>query len=343
MKNETPKRWQNYTLYLILFALAAVLVLTVLSWRYYVRRVGQSGDLQPEREYTYHYVMITEDPSSPVWQGIYRSAKARAEEGDACLELLSGWDAGEYSLTDYMNIAVASKADGIIVKPDGTARLREAIDAAEAEGIPVVTVLEDESASSRTSFVGVNSYQMGTTYGKQILRCLQPDAEKVTVLLNHEDAGKDLVFKQLKKTVLEGLRSDRKVAIDSMTISPGGSTFDAEEMIRDLFHDETTRPDLLVCMNETDSECAYYAMVDYNQVGSVRLIGYYQSESMLSAVQKGIVPAVITLDTDQIGKACVDALEEYGEMGHVSSYFSVDLNIITEQNVSRFLPETESR
>ena len=82
-------------------------------------------------------------------------------------------------------------------------------------------------------------------------------------------------------------------------------------------------------------------MIDHNCVGEVQIIGYYQSGTMLQAVQKGTVPMAITLDAEQMGKYCVEALEEYYQMGHVSSYFSVDLNIMTQENVDQFIAQEE--
>lgn len=339
--NETKRKpWRRYTFGFLLLLLAAIFALTIAGWRHYIRTVGMERELLGDRAYDRHYVLITEETSSLLWQDIYSSAKKAAAESGAYLEFLGGWDTGEYSPTDYMKIAIAAKVDGIIVKPDGTAKMAGAINAADAAGIPVVTVLEDEPGSSRKSFVGVNSYQLGTMYGRQILRCINRDTDRVTVLLNHGDAGKDLVYKQLRATVQDGLRDGQEVQIESMTIADD-NTFGAEEMIRDLLHGEDTRPDILVCMNETNSECAYYAMVDYNQVGKVQLIGYYPTVSMLGAVQKGIVPMVITLDAGQLGRYGVEALEEYYSMGYVSSYISVDLSIITQENVGDFIPEAE--
>lgn len=342
-RTRRKKRKQSgRSLVLLLVLLGAAMSAVLLGWRYYLRQIQQDGIAGYASDQTYdrHYVMIADDSSSLLWQDIYQNAKRAAVECGAYLELLNDWESVEYELTDYMNIAVASKVDGIIVKPDGTVKMRQAINAAEAAGIPVITVLEDDSASDRTSFVGVNSYQLGTVYGTQILSCVDADTRQITVLLNRSDAGKDLVYKQLRATVQEGLARGQTIGINSLTNTPG-SFFGAEELLRNLLQDEAQRPDILVCINETDSECAYYAMVDYNQVGSVKLIGYYQTERMLAAVQKGIVPIVITLDTAQLGTCSIEALEEYYSMGYVSSYFSVDLDIITQENVQQFL-ETET-
>lgn len=94
------------------------------------------------------YVMIADDTSSLLWQDIYQNAKEAAAKSGAFLELSGNWNEEDYSLSDYMNIAIAAKVDGIILKPDDTVKLRQAIDRAEEAGIPVITVLEDDSASS---------------------------------------------------------------------------------------------------------------------------------------------------------------------------------------------------
>ncbi len=341
MKNREKIKRRRYRVLLVMSGVTAVL--TLLLWQYVSRTFGDEAwqELQSDRKYDRHYVMIVDDASSLLWQDIYQNAKEAAAKSNAFLELSGNWDEEDYSLSDYMNIAIAAKVDGIILKPDGTVKLRKTIDRAEEADIPVITVIEDDSASSRKSFVGVNSYQLGTIYGKQILECIDQNTQKVTVLLNRADAGKELVYKQLRATVQEGLKDGQKVEINSLTITPG-SPFGSEELIRDLFQDENGRPDILVCMSETESKCAYYAMVDYNQVGSVKLIGYYQSAGMLNAVQKGVIPMVVALDTEQIGRYSIEALEEYYSMGYASNYFSVDLDIITKENVESYQKPEET-
>ena len=336
---------KKHTVYYILTALAAIIVLTLFGWQYYIRTIEKSewGEPDSRKEYIRHYAMVPDDAESAMWEDIFNSAQTAAQEQGAYVELFDGWAAGDYSPLEYIDIAVAAKVDGIIVKPDGTAKMREAINKAEEANIPVITILDDDTTSSRKSFVGVNSYQMGTTYGKQILSCVDERTRKITVLLNHADSGKDLIFKELKATVQTGLPTSLqgKVEIQPLTIT-SASTFDAEEVIRDLINNEGERPDILVCMNENDSVCAYHAMVDYNQVGSIDIIGYYQSDTILDAIRKKTVPMAITLDAKQMGQRAVEALEEYYKMGYVSNYFSVDLNIITEQNVMNF-QQKESR
>lgn len=334
MKRERKK----YVIYVALAGLCLVTAIVVFGWRYYIKSVEENewGEILTARQYSRHYVMIPEETSAMLWQDIYSSAREAAAEADAYVELFTDWSTGEYTAADYIDIAIAAKVDGIIVKPDGTQKVRDAINAATDAGIPVVTVLDDDIDSSRKSFVGINGYQMGTIYGRQVLECIDENTRRITVLLGDRDSGKDYTFKELKSTVQAGLtpaQNDR-IRIEPVTIR-SGSTFEAEEAIRDLFNTQD-QPDILVCMNETDSVSAYHAMVDYNQVGDIDIIGFYESVTMLDAVRKGTVPMVITLNTQQMGRSSVEALEEYHSMGYVSNYFSVDLEIITRENANAF-------
>lgn len=344
MKRKHGKTSPSYVFYGALAALAVVVLLTMAGWRYYITTIerNQLDDLLNVREYERHYVIIPEDYASPLWQDIYRSASAAAEEHNAYVELLGGWEAGDYTPLSYMDIAVAAQVDGIIIKPDGTAGMRQAIAKADEAGIPVITVIDDDTASSRKSFVGFNNYQLGAAYGREILKCVDPSTQKITVLFERGNLGNELIFQNLKTAVEDGLEEkgfqeqrEKMPEIDSLTIE-AQSTFDAEEVIRDRIIDLSTRPDILVCMNETDSESAYNAVVDYNLVGSIDIIGYYQSETILDAIEKGNVPVAITPDTEQMGRYSIEALEEYHTMGYTSSYMSVDLNVITSRNVGDY-------
>lgn len=337
---------KGYFIYIGAFVMVVLLmILTVFGWRYYIREMegNEWKQLTAGDVYERHYVLIPDDADSGLWQEIYDSAKETAEQNEAYVELFADWAARDYSPLEYMEIAIAAQVDGIIMKPDGTRKMSEVINQAESAGIPVITVLDDDIASGRKSFVGINSYQLGTTYGRQILECVNENTEKITVLLNQNESGKERIFKELKETVENGLTEEQKerISIEPLTISYI-STFYTEDRIREVISSEESRPDILVCTSEIDSVCAYHAMIDYNLVGDFHMIGYYQSDTMLDAIEKGTVPMAITMNAQQIGTSSIEALEEYYSMGHVSDYHTVDLSIITKANVQQFREEDKS-
>ena len=108
------------------------------------------------------------------------------------------------------------------------------------------------------------------------------------------------------------------------------ANFEAEEVIRDIFINSDSLPDILICLDPVSTECAYQAIVDYNEVGNVNIVGYYTSDIVMNAIHKGLIPAAVTIDTGEIGRYSIDALNEYLSAGHVSNYFNVGLSIVTK-------------
>ena len=53
-----------------------------------------------------------------------------------------------------------------------------------------------------------------------------------------------------------------------------------------MFVNDENLPDVLVCMYEVVTECVYQALIDYNQVGNVKVIGFYYSDVILDAIDK---------------------------------------------------------
>lgn len=324
----------------IFFILALCTLMLSGIWIYFQKKLEQVdlADSVHSTVYNRHYVLIADDGNSLLWDSIYESAHGEAAASNAYLELIRPDDNPEYTLADCLRIAIASKVDGIILRPDGSEEIRNLIDAAASQGIPVVTVLEDDSASARISFVGLNSYQMGDAYTEQVLRLLHPDFTGIMALTNSSanDAGTNLIYTYMTRLLEQRRKNGQLMNISAYSID-SSLDFNAEEVIRDIFVNGKELPDILICMDEIITECAYQALIDYNEVGNVDIIGFYYSDTILEAVRRGTISATIALDTDEIGRYGIDALEEYRSLGHTSSYYSVGLNIITADNAADFL------
>lgn len=315
----------------------AIILATVALYQYFCGQQKQV-DAVTLNKYQKEYVLITDDMDFSFWQNVYESAKETAVEHDACLRMLGPDQDSEYTLTDYMKMSIASNVDGIIVHSDGSDEMREQIDIATDQGIPVVTVLEDDAQSKRICCVGVNSYQMGQMFAGQIKNQITDDTLTIIILLDEDVADNDIIFNQIKENIPQGLASNYPIEITSQNISEK-NTFDSEESIRDIFVKDSEVPDILVCLSDVDTVSACQAVVDYNQVGNVAIIGSYASDTVLDCIQKGVVQSTIWLDTTQIGASCVEALEEYKTAGNVTDYISINLNAVTKDNISDYIEE----
>lgn len=323
----------------IILGLSAATAVLLGMWFYYNKSIREIEEqsMASSTVYDKHYAMISGEDDSLLWRSIYNSAREYASGENAYLEWVGADSVTDYLAEDCIRIGIASKVDGIILQPDGSSTMTDLINSAAEQGIPVVTVLNDDSESSRVSFVGLNSYQMGEIYGQQILKLLGEGETSIQVLTHSstEDINTNLMYSKMNSVVEQGKKKGQTVNISTYSID-NSMSFDAEEVIRDIFVNSETLPDILICLDSVSTECACQAIIDYNEVGNVDIIGYYTSSSILDAIEKDLMPVTIVIDTEQIGQLSINALNEYHSLGYVSNYFNAELNIITKSNVNAF-------
>ena len=324
----------------VFFILAGCMLFLSGIWIYFQKNLDQIdlGEGEGATGYEKHYLMISGEENTLMWDSIYESASAAAKDADAYVELIAPGHDAAYTKADYLRIGIASQVDGIILEADGSCEEQELIQEAADENIPVVTVLTDDSSSARISFVGLNSYQLGNAYTEQILGLLKEHTTTQVLLLSNSQSKTqetNLIYYQIKKELEKKKKDYQTVTISEYNID-SSSGFDTEEFVRDIFVSEENLPDVLVCMDEVVTECVYQALVDYNQVGNVDVVGFYYSDVILDGISKGIISSAIALDMKEIGRYSINALEEFSSLGHTSSYYSVGQHVITRANVGAY-------
>ena len=322
--------------------------------------MGTLRDTADGASYGQYYVMIVDDRKDTFWQAVYQGAYEAGQKEDIYVELLGDNLSKDYSKEDLMRIAVSSEVDGIIVTAGEGEEMSKLIDGAAGAGIPVVTLYEDNTHSNRCSFVGVGSYNLGREYGRQILKLAEErgtenvvvydgstfavvhgkaedEALKVAVLVNAyaKDSSQNILCSGIQETIDMEKSGEVPIEISLITIDDTNA-FAVEESIRDIFMEEDI-PDIIVCLNELSTTCVYQAVVDYNRVGQVNILGYYDSDTILKAIDRNVIYSTISVDTMQMGSFCVDALSEYHELGYTSQYFTADITLIDKNNVSEYM------
>lgn len=379
-KKETrqKKKW-NKNPYLWTMLLTAVCIVLTTVMAVYVIWFCQSGLVEETEKESYdkYYIMITEDSKSSIWKSAYQGAYERALEENAYVDWLGDTLFEEYSVEELMQIATASAVDGIIVTANESEELTELINEAAEEGIPVVTLYGDNTQSARCSFVGVGSYNMGREYGRQALEIInerrkeettagitqltveedgmvQADVGedgilgstkrpvKVAVLVNAyaQDLDQNILCSGIQETIEQERSEDMEIELSLLSVDDTNA-FSVEESIRDIFMEQET-PDIMICLNELTTTCVYQAVVDYNKVGEVSILGYYDSDTIINAIDRNVIYATVAVDTEQMGGFCIDALQEYYELGYTSQYFTADIRLVSKDNVAEYLKRGEN-
>lgn len=353
----------NYIGYLFVTILLIVIttIAGIFVFSFYINHFNPKSNAN---QYDKYYVMIADDTNSSLWQSVYEGAYETGLSINSYVDLLNGSFDNNFSREDLMQIAIASEVDGIIVAADESSEMTALIDEAAAQGIPVVTLYADNTQSNRCSFVGIGSYDLGMEYGKEVLKIAQDSALfsteplsaeqdsstsaitftnakkqplKVMILVNAyaQDSGQNILCSGIQETIEKEKQENMEIEISLVSIDDTNA-FSVEESIRDIFMEEDL-PDIIVCLNELNTTCVYQAVVDYNKVGQVNILGYYDSETIINAIDRNVIYATISIDTRQMGQYCVDALTEYNVSGNTSQYFIADITLINKENVSQYL------
>ncbi len=344
----------NILAILTLLFLVVTLVVGVVVFRIYIGGYRKQADT---RTYDKYYAMIIQNGKSDFWNSVYRGALENAKEHGDYVELFGSNLSTEYTCEELMRVAIAAETDGIIVYANETDEMTDLINEATRAGIPVVTLYSDNTRSDRLSFVGVGGYNIGREYGRQVFSIIKEkrledfaDSEameqrrtmQIAVLMNMDtqDAAQNIIISGLQETIAQENATDSEFDISIVPVD-NTNAFSVEESIRDIFLREDI-PDVIVCLDELNTICTYQAVVDFNKVGEVNILGYYDSESIINAIDRNVVYATVLVDTEQMGRYCVDALSDYYEFGNTSQYFTADVTLINKNNVADYIGEEDT-
>ena len=328
------KKRQSWAFIFTTGSLLLTVVLVIAVFQVYLKSVDREKD---EQIYDKYYVMIVEDYRSDFWQEVYNSVYEAGLKKNAYVDLLGDNLSKNYDQYELMEIAVYSKVDGIIVEADESQQMTDLINLAVESGIPVITLYGDNTNSRRSSYVGIGNYDVGREYGRQVLEIAGKNAKKVAVLVSAQagDSSQNIVWSGIQETISQENKQGASIEL-TLTAVDDSSTFTVEESIRDLFMQDTL-PDIIICLNEVNTTCVYQAVIDYNKVSDIDILGYYDNDTILKGIDRNVITATITVDTQQMGRYCIDALTEYEQYGNTNEYFMADITLINKKNVMDFM------
>ena len=308
-----------------------------------MRNVEQEATM----DYDLHYAFIAEDSDSDFWQQVFTASNAQAMEYGAYLEDLGSALGREYSAEELLRIAVNSGMNGIVYSGGASDKVRKLIDRAAEKGIGVVVLQNDVEASKRQCYVGLNYYELGQMYALQIEKLIgngNVGDKSVDILVDGDtsEGSANLIVMAIEDHLREKKGEDNLPEI-VITRIDAEDIFSAEERIRNIFIVKEDLPDIMLCVNSVYTRCAYQAVIDYNLVGQIQIIGYFANDTIIDAVDKQVIFSTISVDTDEMGKSCIQALYEYNMMGYTNSYLPVGIEVLDQAKAHEIMEDKTNK
>jgi len=144
----------------------------------------------------YRIVLITREMDTPFWDKVEQGAAEAASRYGAELAVWGSYGTNQEDFLRNMEIAIASKVDGIIIQGMDTDEFNHlATVKAAANGIPIFTIANDVSFknSLRRTYIGSDHYKAGRMIGEQLVKDMGP---KGNVVLLVSDRKEDYLTKR---------------------------------------------------------------------------------------------------------------------------------------------------
>lgn len=260
------------------------------------------------------------------------------------LEIVGSDIEKEESELAYLDMAIAAKVDGIITHVTHSNAAKDYIDKAVGKGIPSFTLETDSPESMRRSFIGVNSYNLGTEWGKQLIDLAQGEPLRAVMLVGKQGEADGLTSEEtaeglMYSGVLDAVREHANITVDSCGVDRS-EPFGTEEALKALIREETA--DVIICTTADGAVSAAETLINMNMVGKIRLVGYHDSKEILNYIKKGILYATVSVDAYQMGYRSVQAMAELKKNGGTNQYITTPVTVITAQNISEYLNDEAS-
>ncbi len=232
------------------------------------------------------YWLVATNIKLPYWQAANAGLVAAARQLGVRAEMVGPDSFDPQAQREEFRRVLARKPTGILISVSDPALLTPEINAAIAQGVPVLTMDSDAPASKRLAFIGTNNYQAGVMGGQVVVKRLQGKGSVVAYTISEQENLKERLqgyqsvfaeYPQIRLREVVDIRGDARVAFDR--------TKELVEKGKDL-------PDAFVCLEAI--ACAEVAEVlDRNRITGKLIVAMDTHEQTLEWIRKGMIAATI--------------------------------------------------
>jgi ribose transport system substrate-binding protein len=273
--------------------------------------------------------VVPRTAGNTLWEGEHAGAALVAHEKG--LRIYYQAPTREDDLSSQLGIiekALDRGCSGIILSPVEALPFRTTIRRAVDSGVPTVIV--------------------GTDLGI-------PPGKKLAYVLNNEEAGGELAARHVAR-ILGGKGNIAIVGISSQLTSTatrarsletvlakefpgihvtdrrlGLPTVPQEQQVAEELVSKDDHVNAIVALSEASTRGAYYALVEFNKIGEIKLIGFDQD--LLEPVRSGGIDSIILQNTYEMGRRAMGIMDEQLRGESPAAPVSLEPLLLTRDNI----------
>jgi len=294
------------------------------------------------------YVMATANKAIPYWQTASSGFIEAARQAGVKSEVIGPDNYDPNAEKDEFHRVLAKKPTAIIVSAADPELMKPEIDAAIAQGIPVITIDTDSPNSNRLFFMGTNNYQAGILAAEVAAKALKGKGNVVVFTmpnqLNLEErmhGYKDVFEKSpgIKIVRVIDMKGDPRIVFDQTQ-----AILDKKEAI-----------DGFICL-EAQGGPEVATVLENNKVTGKVVVAFDTDEKTLDGVKKGIIAATVAQKPYTMGYLGVKLADDYyhsktdiakmasskGPLSPIPAFVDTGATLVDKSNVDEISKEMQS-
>src|SRR5580704_13234100 len=247
--------------------------------------LGLAACSSSRHEATEKYYLLAANTKLGYWQAAGAGLERAARHLGVASEMAGPDTYDPQAEVQAFRDTVAKKPTGILVSAADPTLMKDAIDAAVAQGVPVITIDSDVPTSKRLTLIGTNNYEAGLMGGRILAERLHNKGDVVVYTMPGQ-INLDQRLQGYKNVV-----SDHPQMKIIRVVDVKGTPSIAFDTTEELLKGKST-PDGFVCLVST--ACQEVAdVLDRHKVDGKVLVGMDSDAGTLTWIQKGKIAATV--------------------------------------------------
>jgi ribose transport system substrate-binding protein len=232
------------------------------------------------------YVFVAFNTALPYWQEAEAGLNDAAKQMGVKAELTGP---AAFSVEDELKAfqqAVAQKPSGIMLSASNAEAFKEPINAAVAQGIPVICVDADSPDSKRLLFVGTDNFRAGQESGKRMAEVLVGKGNIAIITIPSQ-----FNISERMRGVTDALKKYPSIKV-TKTIDDKGDSRVAVDAIAALLHGKD-KPDGIISLEASGGAGAADALHVVSLEGKVPVVTFDKDPDTLDWIERGGITATV--------------------------------------------------
>lgn len=295
-------------------------------------------------ESTEIYYLVTTNTKIAYWQEAAAGLRAAASQLQVKWEMAGPERYDPKAQKEEFDRLLSKKPAGIMVSAADPAIMQPSIDAAIAQGIPVITIDSDAPKSKRLLFIGTNNYDAGQMGGEVVAKQLNGKGNVVLYTI----VGQENLQERLDGYKRVFARYPGISIVETVDIK--GDPVAAFEKTKEIFAKGTLKPDAFVCLEALACE-EVAEVLDRQKATGKLVVAMDTNQGTLEGIQKGGIAATIAQKPYTMAFYGLKVLDDlyHNKLPRMDTNFASDTRsplpllldtgatLITKSNVDSFL------